>query len=115
MHGFSQFLIAFGVTCGIAAWFLFQKSLSKFVKHLQAEHYQTWQDLSHPDKESPPYNAITNPKLRQYILQKEYEGSSDFYVKSLGGLLRQRLLFSLFCLGCLIVGIFLMLIAFTVK
>ncbi len=115
MHGFSLFLIAFGGACGIAAWFLFQKTLSRLVQHLQRDHNQTWIDLGRPNVDSPAYSAISNTKLRQYILKKEYVGSTDLFVQDIGGLLRQRLLFCLFCLVCLIVGIVLMLMAITIE
>jgi hypothetical protein len=115
MYDLSQFLIAFGAVCGIVAWFLFQTTLSKLVPYLQTNHNQAWEDLDHPKVDIPPYSAIKNTKLRQYILQKEYAGSSDLFVKNMGGLLRQRLLFCLFCLACLIVGLILMLIAIAIK
>ena len=115
MYGFSQFLIAFGGACGIAAWFLFQKTLSRLVQHLETNHNQTWKNLDRPNVDSPPHSAITNIKLRQYILQKEYESSSDLFVKNMGGLLRQRLLFSLFCLVCLMAGTVLMFIPAAIK
>lgn len=115
MNGFSQFLIAFGGLCGIAAWFLFQKTLYKFIQHLRRNHYQTWEDLGRPDIECPPHHAITNTKLRKYILQEEYASSTDLLVTNMGGLLKQRLLFSLFCLFCLIAGVVLMLITIAIK
>ena len=115
MYEFSQFFIAFGAVCGIAVWFLFQKTLSKLVQYLQTNHNQAWVNLDCPNVNSPPYHAITNTKLREYILQKEYADSHDQFVKNMGGLLRQRLFFSLFCLICLMAGLILMLIAVTIK
>ena len=115
MFDISQFLIAFGAVCGIAAWFLFQTTLSKFFQYLQTNHNQIMEALDYPHVESPPYSAIMNTKLRHYILQKKYAGSSDLFVQNMGGLLRQRLLFSLFCLVCLIMGLILMLISISIK
>lgn len=115
MFDFSQYLIAFGAVCGIAAWFLFQTTLSKLVQYLQTNHNQIWEALDYPHADSPPYSAMRNTKLRQYILQKRYAGSSDLFVQNMGGLLRQRLLFSLFCLVCLIMGLILMLISISIK
>lgn len=115
MFDFYQFLIAFGAVCGIATWFLFQTTLSKLVQYLQTNHNQIWEALDSPRVDSPPYSAMTNTKLRQYILQKKYEGNSDLFVENMGGLLRQRLLFVLFCLVCLIMGLILMLIAISIK
>ena len=115
MFDFSQFLIAFGAVCGIATWFLFQKTLSKLVQYLQTNHNQVWEFFDHPNVDSPPYSAITNTKLRLYILQKEYAGSSDLFVQNMGGLLRQRLLFSLFCLVFLMTGLIVMMLAIAIK
>ena len=110
MYGFSQSLTAFGVVCGIAAWFLFQKTASKLIQHLRANHAQIWEDLGRPKSDDPPLNALTNIKFRNYILQKEYRSSSDLFVNNMGALLRQRLLFSLFCLICAIAGVVLILL-----
>ena len=110
MQVVAQFLMAFGIICGIAAWFLFQKSLSRFMQHLQTDHKQVWEHLGSPEINSPPHTAITNLRLRQYILRKEYMGSADLFVQNMGNLLRQRLLFSFFCLACLLAGIILFLI-----
>lgn len=109
MYALSQFLIAFGVVCGIAAWFLFHKALAGLIQHLQGSHNQVWESLGRPSIDSPAYSAILSSKLRQYILQKEYMTSADLFLKNIGALLRQRLLFSLFCLICLVAGIILML------
>ena len=110
MNDISQFLIAFGVVFGIATWFLLHKTLLIFVQYLQKDHNQVWENLDRPTVDSPRHIAFTSVKLRQYIFQKEYALSSDLFVNNMGGLLRQRLLFCYFCLGCLIVGISLMLI-----
>lgn len=115
MHDFSQFLIAFGGTCGIAAWFLLKKTFSKLAQYLQTSHSQTWQYLGRPTVNSPPLSTVTNNKIRHYILNKEYDSSSDMFVKNMGSLIRQRLLFSLFCLACLIAGIILMIITTSIK
>jgi len=115
MYAFSQFLIAFGGVCGIAAWFLFHKTLPGLIRHLQGNHNQTWESLGRPNVDSSAYSAIMNSKLRQYILQKKYMSNADLFVTNIGGLLRQRLLFSLFCLICVIVGIIFMLIVNVAK
>ena len=115
MYNFSQFLIAFGAVCGIATWYLCQKTLSKLVQYLQINHNHIWETLDCPHVDSPPYSAMMNTKLRQYILQKKYAGGSDLFVQNMGGLLRQRLLFVLFCLVCLLMGLILMLIAISIK
>ena len=115
MYALSEFLIAFGGICGIAAWFLFHKALSGLIQHLQGSHNQIWVSLGRPKVDSPAYSAILNSKLRQYILEKEYMTSADLFVKNIGGLLRQRLLFSLFCFICLMAGIIFLLIMTAIK
>jgi hypothetical protein len=107
--------MAFGFVFGIAAWFLLHKTLLIFVQHLQRAHNRVWEKLDRPNVDSPRHIAFTSVKLRQYILHKEYAVSSDLFVNNMGGLLRQRLLFCYFCLGCLIVGIGLMLIVTTIN
>ena len=114
MFDFSQFLIAFGAVCGIAVWFLFQTTLAKFIQYIQTNHNLIWEVLGRPKVNSPPYRAIMNIKLRQYILQKEYAGNTDMFVQNMGALLRQRLLFSFFCLICLVTGLILMVIAIAI-
>lgn len=115
MLDFSQFLIAFGVACGIAAWYLFQNTLTKLIQHIQTSHKHVWSALGHPKVNDPSLRAISNIRLRRYILQKEYAKSPDFFVQNMGELLRQRLIFSLFCIACLIIGITLMLIAIATR
>ena len=110
MNNILQFLIAFGVVCGIAAWFLYQKTLSKFILHVQMDHRDLWQNLGSPDINSPPIRSIMNPDLRQYIWQKKYASNVDTFVVNMGNLLRQRLLFCLFCLICVAVGLVLLLV-----
>jgi hypothetical protein len=111
MYVFSQYLIAFGAICGIAAWFLFQKSFHILIQHLENNHKHTWGYLGLQNVKSHPHNAIMNAKFRQYVINKKYEESSDLFVKNMGRLIRQRLLFILLCLFCLISGLVLMLFA----
>ena len=111
MISISQFLIAFGVVCGIAAWFLYQKTLSRFILHIQTDHRELWQQLGSLDRNSPPVRSIMNPDLRQYIWRKKYVDNVDLFVVNMGSLLRQRLLFCLFCLTCLAGGIILLLVS----
>lgn len=111
MYVFSQYLIAFGAICGIAAWFLFQKSYLILIQHLENNHKHTWEYLDLQNVKSHPHNAIMNAKFRQYIINKKYEEDSDLFVKNMGRLIRQRLLFILLCLFCLISGLVLMLFA----
>lgn len=110
MNVFSQFLISFGIVFGIAAWFLLHKTLIIFVQHMHRNHNQLWQNLDCPNNDSPHHIAFTSVKLRQYILQKKYQLSSDLFLNDMGQLIRQRILFCIFCLGCLILGVALMLI-----
>ena len=105
MHSFSQFLIAFGSIIGIATWYLFQNTLTSFISHMQRNHIHIWEELDCPEPKNPAYKSIFNPKLRRYIIQKEYSNSADIFFKDMGALLRQRLLFCLFCLACLFAGI----------
>lgn len=114
MREISQFLMAFGAICGIAAWFLYQKTLSRLILHLRTDHYALWEALGSPDADSPPHSSMANSKLRRFILRKQYEGNADIFIKNMGSLLRQRLLFSFFCLACLTVGIILFLLSATI-
>ena len=109
MYAFSQYLIAFGVICGIAGWFLFQKSSLILIQHLENNHKHIWDNLDLQNLYNHPHKAIMNTRYRQYIINKKYEESPDLFVKNMGRLVRQRLLFILLCLFCLISGIVLML------
>ncbi len=110
MNNLAQFLIAFGAVCGIAAWFLFQKALPGLVQRLQTDHISMWEKIGCPDSKSPAYQAVINAKFRQYILGKEYSFSHDIFVKEIGALLRQRLLFCFFCVVCMSLGVLLSLV-----
>ena len=48
---------------------------------------------------------MSNPQIRKFILNKEYEAYSDLFLKEIGDVVRQRLLFSVFCFICLITGL----------
>jgi hypothetical protein len=107
----SQFLIGFGVVFGITTWFLLRKTMLMFFEYIQKNHNQLWQSLDSPNINSPHHIVLTNTRLRQYILQKQYATSSDFFLTDIARLIRQRLLFCYFCLICLVMGLFLILFA----
>lgn len=115
MTEISQFLIGFGVVFGIALLFFMRKTINLFLQHMQRNDHQLWQSLDSPNTDSSHHIAITNQRLRQYILQKKYLLSSDLFLKDMGALLRRRLVFFYFCLGCLLLGLFLSLIASITK
>lgn len=103
--------MAFGGTCGFATWFLYQKSLSKLILHISTNHKDLWANLGNPEENIPAYQSLFNTNLRQFISQKKYESNSDVFIKNQGSLVRQRLLFCIFCLVCLLIGLMLSLLA----
>ncbi len=111
MKDFSLFLIAFGGGCGLIGWFLYQKSLSKLIQHIRTSHNDLWSNLGSPEDNIVPYRSILNTNLREFIFQKKYETYSDFFINKQGDLVRYRILFCMFCLGCLLLGLVLFLVS----
>lgn len=111
MKDFSLFLMAFGTICGLAGWFLYQKSLAKLIQQIKASQNSLWTKLGSPNENILPYKSLLNTNLRQFIFQKKYETNDDVFVINQGSLVRQRLLFCMFCLVCLLLGLMLYLLA----
>ena len=111
MKDFSLFLIAFGGIVGFAGWFLYQKSLARFIQQIKSSHHSLWVKLGSPDENIAAYHSLLNTNLRQYITQQHYKTCDDLFVNNQGNLIRQRLLFILFCLVCLVIGIVLYILS----
>ncbi len=111
MQEYSLLLIAFGASGAFVGWFLYQRSLSRMIEHIKLNHYEIWLNLNCPIGKSPPDPVLNNPKVRKFILSKEYETYTDLFLKEVGDIVRLRLIFSIFCFICLIFGILLLTIS----
>ena len=105
MKEFYLLLAAFGASGTFISWFLYQRTLSRMIEHIKINHYEIWLNLKCPIGKSPPDPIMSNPQIRKFILNKEYEAYSDLFLKEIGDVVRQRLLFSVFCFICLITGL----------
>lgn len=105
MKEYSLLLIGFGASCGFVGWFLYQRSLSRMIEHIKINHYEIWLNLSCPIGKSPPDPFISNPEVRNFIFRKQYLSYTDLFLKEIGDIVRLRLIFSIFCFICLVVGI----------
>ena len=105
MEEYSSLLIAFGTSGAFIGWFLFQRTLSKMIEHIKVNHYEVWLSLKCPIGKSPPDPIIASPEILKFIFNKEYEAYTDLFLKEIGDVARLRLIFSVFCLICLFIGI----------
>ena len=107
MDEYYLLLIAFGASGVFVGRYLYQRSLYRMIEHIKVNHYEIWLNLSCPIGRSPPDPILGNPKVRKFILNKEYETYTDLFLKEIGDVVRLRLIFSIFCFICLVIGIFL--------
>ncbi|MGI9227277.1 MAG: hypothetical protein ACR2PU_00655 [Gammaproteobacteria bacterium] len=105
MKEFYLLLTAFGASGTFIGWFLYQRSLSRMVGHIKVNHYEIWLNLNCPIGKSPPDPILNNLQVRKFIIKKEYGTYTDLFLKEIGDVVRQRLIFSVFCFICLVVGI----------
>lgn len=105
MEEFSLLLTAFGAGGAYIGWFLYQRSLSRMIEHIKINHYEIWLNLKCPIGKSPPDPFMSYLEVREFVLKKEYETYTDLFLKEIGDVARQRLIFSVFCFMCLILGI----------
>lgn len=110
MEELSFLLIALGASGIFIGWNLYQRTLSKMIEHIKINHYEIWLNLNCPMGKSPPDPLMSHPQMRKFILNKDYEAYSDLFLKEIGDVVRQRLLFSVFCFICLLAGIVLFMI-----
>ena len=108
LFSITQFLIAFGLICGLAGWFLYQKSLARLIEYIKTNQKDIWEALDSPVVNIDPLSSLQNQKLRQFIFQKQYDSTNDIFVSKLGSVIRQKLLFCFFCLIVFIVGVILL-------
>lgn len=111
MKDFYLLLAAFGASGTFISWFLYQRSLSRMIEHIKINHYEIWLNLKCPIGKSPPDPILSYPEVRKFILEKEYGTYTDLFLKEIGDVVRQRLIFSIFCFMCLLVGIVLFIIS----
>ena len=105
MKEYSLLLIAFGASGTFVGWVLYQFSLAKLIEHIKINHYEIWLNLNCPIGKSPPDPFMSYPQVRRFILKKEYRSYTDLFLKEIGDVVRMRLIFSIFCFICLVVGI----------
>jgi hypothetical protein len=112
MKDIAILIISFGATGTFLGWFLYQRSLARMIEHIKLNHYEIWLNLGCLIGKSPPDPFMGNPQLRNFIIKKDYASYTDLFLKEIGDVVKQRLLFSIFCLMCLATGIFLYLVGF---
>lgn len=110
MGEYSLFLTAFGASGTFVGWFLYQRSLARMIEHIKINHYEIWLNLSCPIGKSPPDPFMGTPQVRKFILKREYRSYTDLFLKEIGDVVRLRLIFSIFCFICFMVGVVLLLI-----
>lgn len=98
-------LAAFGASGTFISWVLYQRTLSRMIEHIKINHYEIWLNLKCPIGKSPPDPIMSYPEVRKFIYKKEYATYTDLFLKEIGDVVRQRLIFSIFCFMCLVVGI----------
>jgi len=112
MKDISTLIISIGASGAFLGWFLYQRSLIRMVEHIKVNHYQIWLNLGCPIGKTPPDPFMSYPQVRDFIIKREYGSYTDLFLKEIGEVVRLRLLFSVFCLLCLMIGIVLYLAGF---